>query len=344
MVVRVVVNGVGTIGKRVAHAVKLQDDMKLVGISDVAPTPILRTVLEPDGPLYKTDLYCSVPEMMKNLTDTGMYVKGTLPELLESGKVDVVVDATPAGIGAKNKPMYEKYGVKAIFQGGEKADVAEMTFNSFVNYNDAFGKQFIRVPSCNTTSLLRTLWALKQICEIEEVVVAITRRAVDPWETKKGPVNAIIPDMHVPSHHGPDVKTVMRDLNIKTLAVKAPTTLAHVHVVHVEVKNLPSVDQVKDTFNKTPRILLFKAEHGYKSTAEIIEHFRDILRPRYDMYEVAVWEETINTMEDDVFWAHAVHSEAIVIPENIDAIRAITGIEKNRWKSIKKTDESLGVK
>ena len=344
MVVRVVVNGVGTIGKRVAHAVKMQDDMKLVGISDIAPTPVLRTVLEPDGPLYKTDLYCSIPEMIENLTNAGMYVKGTLPELLESGKVDVVVDATPAGIGAKNKPMYEKYDVKVIFEGGEKADVADVTFNSFVNYEDAIGKKFVRVPSCNTTSLLRTLWALGQVCKIDEVFVSLTRRAVDPWEIKKGPVNALVPDMHVPSHHGPDVKTVMKDLDIKTFAIKSPTTLAHVHVVHVKTKNPPSVEDIKNTFNKTPRILLFKAEDGYNSTAEIIEHFRDILRPRYDMYEVAVWDETISVMKNDIFWAHAVHSEAIVIPENIDAIRAISGVERDKWKSIKKTDKSLGVK
>ena len=61
------------------------------------------------------------------------------------------------------------------------------------------------------------------------------------------------------------------------------------------------------------------------------------------MYEVAIWEESVNVMEDDIFWAHAVHSEAIVIPENIDAIRAITGIEKDKWKSIKKTNKSLGI-
>jgi len=56
MMVKVVVNGIGTIGKRVAHAVKLQDDMELIGISDVAATSVLRTNLEPKDPLYKTDV------------------------------------------------------------------------------------------------------------------------------------------------------------------------------------------------------------------------------------------------------------------------------------------------
>jgi len=38
-----------------------------------------------------------------------------------------------------------------------------------------------------------------------------------------------------------------------------------------------------------------------------------------------------------------VHSEAIVIPETIDAIRAITGIESDKFKSIEKTNKSLGI-
>lgn len=342
MPVKVVVNGVGAIGKRVAHAVKLQDDMELVGISDVAATSILRTNLEPKGPLYKTDLFCSVPEMIENMRNAGMFVKGTLPELLASGEVDVVVDATPAGIGIKNKPMYEKYGVKAIFQGGEKEDVAPITFNSWVNYEKAIGAKFVRVPSCNTTALVRTLHALDSNFGLDHVFVSLVRRAVDPWNPEKGPVNAIVPD-RVPSHHGPDLRTIIPNINIMTIAVKVPTTLAHVHVVHARLKKNASVDDVKQVFMDAPRVILLKREHGFRSTAEIIERYRDLCRPRYDMPEVAVWEETIACEDKNLYWVHAVHSESIVIPENIDAIRAITGLEKDKWKSIRKTNESMGI-
>lgn len=34
--------------------------------------------------------------------------------------VNLVLDATSAGVGAKNKELYKKYGVKAIFQGGRE--------------------------------------------------------------------------------------------------------------------------------------------------------------------------------------------------------------------------------
>jgi len=344
MVVRVCVNGIGTIGKRIAHAVKLQDDMKLAAISTTSASYTLRTVLEPDGPLYGTDLWCSVPEKLKAMRDAGMYVNGTLEELLASDKIDVVVDCTPEGIGALNKPMYQKYGVKVIFQGGEKADVAEMTFNSFVNYEEAIGKQFVRVPSCNTTALVRTLNVLDKLSQINEVDVTVIRRASDPPDTEKTIMNAIEPTMKLPSHHGPDVKTVLKHLDIKTMAFKVPTSLAHVHAVHAEVKKLPKPEELEAAFLKNTRITILKAADGYTDTAKVIERYRDLCRPRYDMPEVVVWKETINCKDDDVFWSHMVHSESIIVPENIDCIRAMTGIEKDPQKSIAKTNKTLNIK
>lgn len=341
--IKVVVNGVGTVGKRIAHAIKLQDDMELVAISDVAPTTFLKTVLEPGGPLYGTDLYASTDWGLENLRKAGMYVNGLLEDLLRNGAVDVVVDATPAGVGAKNKPLYEKYGVKAIFQGGEEAEVAEISFNAVANYEDAIGKNYIRVVSCNTTSLCRTLWHLDKAFGVEEVFAALARRGADPWEDKKGPINAIVPSLSFPSHHAIDVQTVMPWINIKSLAVVVPTTLAHVHMVHVKTKSSVKKEDVMNVFDYATRIIMVNGKEGYTSTAKIIEKFRDLLRPRYDVYEVVIWKETIGVENNNIYWIHAVHQEAIIIPENIDAIRACMGFE-DKWKSIEKTNKSLGVR
>jgi glyceraldehyde-3-phosphate dehydrogenase (NAD(P)) len=342
MTVNVAVNGIGIIGKRIAHAVKLQDDMKLRSISTRSASSVLRTVLESDGPLNKVDLYACSPESLENMREAGMFVNGTIEDLLEKGEVDVVVDCAPKKVGIENKKIYKKYGVKAIFQGGEKADVATLSFNTFINYEQASKHDFVRVPSCNTTSLVRTLSTLSQLTDIEEVDVAIIRRHTDPPEGG-GVGNSIEPVMHVPSHHGPDVQTILKDLDIKTMAVKVPTTLAHVHIVHCEVKKLPKAAELKKAFINRQRITVLKSEHGYTTTAKVIERYRDLLRPRYDMPEVVVWDETINTKNDDVFWAHMVHPESIVIPENIDCIRAMFGLEKDWKKSIEKTDKNLGI-
>lgn len=340
--VNVLVNGIGAIGKRVAVAVRKQDDMILIGISDIAPTFILRTLTEPGADLYGVDVYCSGEGFIKNFEEGGFYVKGTLKELLKSGKVDVVVDCTPEGIEKNNKPMYEETGVKVVYQGGADAEITDMSFSPFVNYEKAIGKKSARVVSCNTTSIIRTVNIIDEMFSIKEATVSLVRRAVDPWNHKKGPINSIEPVTTVPSHHGPDVNTVMKNLNIKTMAVKVPTTLAHVHMVHVKTEKYADRNRVIEIFSKHPRIKLLKASQGYESTAQVMERYRDT-KMRGDMMDVMIWEESINTEGENIYWMHAVHSESIVIPETIDAIRAISGIEKNSAKSVEKTDKSLGI-
>ena len=71
--------------------------------------------------------------------------------------------------------------------------------------------------------------------------------------------------------------------------------------------------------------------------------FLDMGRPWGDMYEVALWEDMLKVKGDELFYAYVVDNQAIVIPETIDAIRALTGIETDGGKSIAKTNESLGI-
>ncbi|MBU5688159.1 MAG: glyceraldehyde-3-phosphate dehydrogenase, partial [Candidatus Aenigmarchaeota archaeon] len=101
--------------------------------------------------------------------------------------------------------------------------------------------------------------------------------------------------------------------------------------------------ELEEAFVKNTRIILVSADQGYKNTATVIERFRDLCRPRNDMPEVAVWKETIAVDGSSVYWSHMVHQESIVIPENIDCIRAMCNLEKDGWSSIKKTNKSLGI-
>jgi glyceraldehyde-3-phosphate dehydrogenase (NAD(P)) len=85
-----------------------------------------------------------------------------------------------------------------------------------------------------------------------------------------------------------------------------------------------------------------KGEHGLTSTNLVVELARDLGRPRYDLQEVVMWEDTINVKEGWGYLVYAVHQEAIVQPENIDAIRAMNKLLPKE-ESIKKTDASLGI-
>jgi glyceraldehyde-3-phosphate dehydrogenase (NAD(P)) len=73
---------------------------------------------------------------------------------------------------------------------------------------------------------------------------------------------------------------------------------------------------------------------------------RDLGRPRADLWEVALWEDAIGVRPDggEIYLVYHVPNEAIVIPETIDAIRAMSGLEADAARSIAKTDASLGIR
>ena len=45
----------------------------------------------------------------------------------------------------------------------------------------------------------------------------------------------------------------------------------------------------------------------------------------------------------DLYWLHNVLQEAIVIPENIDAVRARMGMQADEWEPVDTTDRYLGI-
>ena len=68
-----------------------------------------------------------------------------------------MLDATSAGIGAKNKQLYQAHGLKAVFQGGEAGEVADVFFHGYANYDKGVGADFLKLTSCNTTGLIRAV-------------------------------------------------------------------------------------------------------------------------------------------------------------------------------------------
>lgn len=335
MAVKVGINGYGTIGKRVADAVAKQDDMEVVGVTKTRPDYVSKAASK------KYPLYVAVPENIRKFNDAGIEVHGTIDDLLK--KVDIVVDCSPGGIGAEHKLMYEKAGVKAMFQGGEEHELTGSSFNAMANYENAIDRDFVRIVSCNTTGLCRTLYPLYREFGIDDVKAVLIRRATDPQDSKKGPINAIEPVLEVPSHHGPDVRTIIPDLNISTMAVKVPTTIMHVHSVIAELKKDVSVEDVLDVWDKTPRVMFVNGKDGVKSTAQIIEIARDMGRERNDVYEIVIWRDGVHVIGKTVYYSQAIHQESDVVPENIDCIRAMMNIESDKIKSIEKTNNAMGI-
>lgn len=336
--VKVGVNGFGVIGKRVADAVTLQPDMELAGVADVVTDYRVRRAVERGHSLYG-----STADAAEEMEAAGFHPSGGLGQLL--GEVDVVVDATPKKIGAANKAAYERAGVKAIFQGGEKHELTGASFVAQANYGEALGRDLVRVVSCNTTGITRVLSALRAHDLIERARAVLVRRGTDPWEShEEGLINTLLPEAGVPSHQGPDAKTVVPDLDVVTMAAAGPFTLAHVHFTWVEAPREVEREEVLEAFREAPRIAFVRHADGVEAPNSVIEIVRDLGRPRADLWEVALWEDTLAVSGREIFLTYVVHNEAIVTPENVDAIRAVTGIETEAAKSIARTDETLGIR
>lgn len=336
--IKVGVNGYGVIGKRVADAVMLQDDMELVGIADVSNDWRIRMATAKG---YR--VYASTTEAVSKMREAGIDYRGILKDLLQ--EVDVIIDATPKGIGAQNKPLYDAAGVKSIFQGGEDHDLTGVSFVAQANYAQALGKKSVRCVSCNTTGLTRIISPLAQRKLVERVRASLFRRGTDPWEShKSGMINTVVPEKSIPSHQGPDVQTILRDIDIVTIASSGPFNLSHLHTAFIDLTRETSREEIIDILDKAPRLTFVETAMGLGALNAVIELMRDMGRPRNDLWEVVIWKDILEVKGRELYLAYQVHNEAIVIPENIDAIRAVTKLENEWERSIAKTDASLGIK
>ena len=284
--IKVAINGFGTIGKRVADAVDAQDDMEVVGVTKTSPSFGCNLAVKKGFPLY-----CTFDDQSRIalFEEHGYQCMGGISDLL--GVSDVVVDCSPGNKGEENLSKYKKSGVKYIFQGGEKHELTGLSYTSSANHMENLNAPGTRVVSCNTTGLSRTLVPLFDHCGSLKVECTMIRRAADPGDSSKGPINAIKPVLKVPSHHGPDVMTVKPEIEINSLAVAVPTTIMHVHSI---IADLPTghgltTESVIDMWSQTPRVIIMNgAEDRITTTAEVMEMARDIGRKWGDLHEIFV--------------------------------------------------------
>jgi glyceraldehyde-3-phosphate dehydrogenase (NAD(P)) len=334
--IKVGVNGYGTIGRRVADAVKKQKDMELVGVTAVHPHYKYGVARDKGIDLYALDM-----KSLESFNSTGYTLKGTLNDLLH--RVDVVVDAGPDDTGPTNLNLYSQAKVKSVFNGGAGDDMKIQSFVAQCNFESSKGKDALKVVSCNTTGLCRTIDAIDKAIGVSKARAVLARRATDPDDVKKGPIDAVVLDpTTLPSHHGPDVQTVLPHISIVTMAFKVPTTHMHLHSLILSLKNQAPKEDVVKALQAAPRMNLVDGKSGFKSTANIMDWAREKGRDRNDVYEATVWKDSVTVVDGEAYMFLGVHQEAIVVPEDIDAIRGLAG-GYTREESMRLTDESLGI-
>ena len=157
-------------------------------------------------------------------------------------------------------------------------------------------------------------------------------------------MNTLVPEKEIPSHQGPDAKSVDPELDVITAAVKVPETLSHLHYWTVRLTREASKEEVLKALRTSSRIAFIQYDEGLSANNAVKELMLDLGRPHGDMYEVAIWEDMLKVEGDELYYAYLVDNQAIVIPETIDAIRALTGIELDVKKSTSQTNASLGIR
>ena len=336
--IKVGVAGYGVIGQRLADGVALQKDMELVGIAALAPTLSIRALKEKGMPY---DLYLVDGADKSKFDALGIPVSGSFQDLL--GKVDVMLDSSPGGVGAKNKELYEKAGVKAVFQGGEKNSVADVFFHGYANYEKGVGADYLKLTSCNTTGLIRSVDCLDRKFGVDRVAITIIRRVADPGDYHRGLTNALQMEK-APSHQAVDLMTIMPHIDATGILVHTPVTHGHIITVLAHGKNgRITKEMALEAFKEHDRIRIVSIDEGFLGNASLFRYARDLGNPRGDMYEIGLWEDSIVESGDNIMYAINIPQESVTIPETIDAVRACMGMQGDSGSGTAETNKYLGL-
>jgi glyceraldehyde-3-phosphate dehydrogenase (NAD(P)) len=335
--VKVGVAGYGVIGNRLAAGVVAQEDMELIGVADVAPTLAVRALKDRGMPF---EMFAAVPGSEKALEDGGIPVAGSFDDLL--GEVDIMLDSAPGGIGAKNKEKYVAAGVKAVFQGGEAGEVADVFFHGTANYDRGLGADYLKLTSCNTTGLVRAVDAIHQAVGVSKTFITIIRRVADPGDTHRGLTNVLQVEA-IPNHQAVDLMHIIPEIDATGLLVHTPVTHGHIITLSVTPKEKVSVDAALQIFADYPRIKMVRIEDGFNSNASLFQYARYMENPRADLFEIGLWEEMVGLSGDDLVFAIHIPQESIVVPETIDAVRAALEMQSDGAEAVALTDRYLGI-
>ena len=329
---RVFVNGYGSIGSRIAQFIDDDNDIEVTGVGKYSPDVKVTDAISRGFKVYvpkdKTDAF-------KNFK-----ISGTIESIIE--ECDLVIDAAPGGLGYTNKKtIYEPKNVRAIFQGGETITgdkaVAELIFNSRVNYEKAFDRKYVMQGSCNVTGLGRILQPLKEKYgkKIKRFDAALLRRWADIEDLQTEVKDSI--EWTRKPHHDEDVKSYMgSDTPLFIRVFKVPTRQMHVHLMDVRFNGpAPNVSEILN---------LYKNEYGVatlynaKGTKDIRDFSESIKFSFKDTNMIHIHADLIEIQDDVVKLTYSDDQTGIVVPENHLLMQAML-FKRNKEDAFKHTEE-----
>src|SRR4030095_8574113 len=112
----------------------------------------------------------------------------------------------------------------------------------------------------------------------------------------------------------------------------------------VQMTRPASKEEVLDAFRTSSRIALVNTGDGLVALNTVKELMAERGRPHDNLYEVALWSDMLRVRGDELFYAYMVDNQAIVIPETIDAVRALAGTGRAAHESIGRANPALEIR
>jgi glyceraldehyde-3-phosphate dehydrogenase (NAD(P)) len=164
----------------------------------------------------------------------------------------------------------------------------------------------------------------------------LLRRATDLWESHQGGImNMLVPEPEIPSRQRAKCPERRPGAGRGHDGGRGPRDVGHLHYWSVQLRRRADKEDVLGAFRSSSRIALIRTEAGLTALNTVKELMADLGRPHDNLYEVALWADMLKVEGDELFYAYMVDNQAIyaytadnqaiVIPETIDAIRALTG-------------------
>ena len=303
-------NGFGSIGSRILQFIKDDPEIQVIGVGKYSPDSKVNEVLSSGFSVY-------VPKS-KESEFKNFEISGNIETALND--CDLVIDASPGGIGFQNKKnLYEPKNLLAIYQGGESIvgenAVSDLLFNSRVNYSDAFEKKHVMQGSCNVTGMGRILEPLRNKYgeNIRRFDVTLIRRWADIEQNDKDVPDTIELTEH--PHHGEDVKSYFgKDAPLFVRAIKVPTRQMHLHIMDIRFNsNTPSPSELHSVFKDEYGVATIWTAKGTKDVRDFANSMNFSFK---DTNMIHIHANMTTSIDDTIQLMYSDDQTGIVIPEN----------------------------
>jgi len=307
---KVFVNGYGSIGRRIIQFIKDDPEIEVIGVGKYSPDSKVNDAITQGFKVY-------VPEKNQNAF-SDFTITGNIESALDES--DLVIDASPGGIGFKNKKLfYEPRNIMSIYQGGETIEgvnaVSDILFNSRVNYNAAVGKKHVMQGSCNVTGMGRILEPLRKNfgSSIKRFDVTLVRRWADIEQTNENVADTI--ELTESPHHGEDVKSYLgKNSPLFVRAIKVPTRQMHLHIMDIRFNgNAPSVDEIHNIFKNEYGVATLWSAKGTKDIRDFAGKLNFSFK---DTNMIHIHANMTQKIDDTIQIMYSDDQTGIVIPEN----------------------------